>query len=75
VATRAGVQYVAREGTTIVINLAGAGPRQRAAILRRFAGRLRVGRDQVWMPLVEQNGQWRQDLERALEDLAGISEQ
>jgi len=75
VATRAGVQYVAREGKTIVIKLAGAGPRQRAAILRRFAGRLRVGRDQVWMPLVEQNGQWRQDLERALEDLIGVSEQ
>ncbi|MFQ5340451.1 MAG: transcription-repair coupling factor, partial [Anaerolineae bacterium] len=75
VAARAGVQYVAREGKTIVIKLAGAGPRQRAAILRRFAGRLRVGRDQVWMPLVEQNGQWRQDLERALEDLAGISNQ
>lgn len=69
-AARAGAQYVAREGKTIVIKLAGAGPRQRAAILRWFDGRLRVGRDQVWMPVVEQDGQWRQDLERALEDLA-----
>ncbi|MFQ5857621.1 MAG: transcription-repair coupling factor, partial [Anaerolineae bacterium] len=69
-AARAGAQYVTREGKTIVIKLAGAGPQQRAAILRRFDGRLRVGRDQVWMPLVTRAGQWRRDLERALEDLA-----
>ncbi len=72
-AARAGVQYVAREGKTIVIKLAGAGSKQRAAILRRFNGRLRVGRDQVWMPVVEKDEQWRQDLERALEDLATIT--
>jgi transcription-repair coupling factor (superfamily II helicase) len=69
-AARAGVQYVAREGRTIVMKLAGAGPKERAAILRRFNGRLRVGRDQVWMPVEEKNGRWREDLERALEDLA-----
>ncbi len=69
-AARAGVQFVTREGKTIVIKLADAGPHQRAAILRRFDGRLRVGRGQVWMPVVERAGQWRQDLERALEDLA-----
>lgn len=69
-AAEAGAQYIAREGKTIVIKLADAGPRERAAILRRFDGRLRVGRDQVWMPVEEQNGQWQQDLEQALEDLA-----
>lgn len=74
-AAQAGAQYVTREGKTVVIKLAGAGPRQRAAILRRFDGRLRVGRDQVWMPVVEQGGQWRRDLERALEDLAEGSNQ
>jgi transcription-repair coupling factor (superfamily II helicase) len=69
-AAQAGAQYVTREGNTIVIKLRGAGPLQRAAILRRFDGRLRVGRDQVWMPIDEKNGQWRQALEKALEDLA-----
>lgn len=69
-ATDAGAQYVAREGKTIVIKLADAGPRQRAAILRRFDDRLRVGRDQVWMPVAEEDGQWRRDLQNALEDLA-----
>jgi transcription-repair coupling factor (superfamily II helicase) len=71
-ASEAGAEYVTREGKTIVIKLADAGPQQRAAILRRFDGRLRVGRDQVWMPVEERNGQWRRALERALEDLARI---
>lgn len=69
-AARVGAQYVTREGKTIVIKLADAGPKERAAILRRFDGRLRVGRDQVWMPVAGEDGQWRHDLEQALEDLA-----
>jgi transcription-repair coupling factor (superfamily II helicase) len=74
-AAQAGVQFVACEGRTIVIRLEGAGPRQRAAILRRFDGRLRVGRDQIWLPIQGEDSRWRQDLERALEDLAVISNQ
>jgi len=69
-AAQAGVRFIAREGKTIVIRLDGAGPQQRALILRRFDGRLRVGRNQIWLPV--QDDRWREDLERALEDLAAV---